>query len=71
MSNRIYVGSNLISAGAGASGGGNDEVFWENDQAVTTNYSIRAGKNAMTAGPVEIEAGVTVEVPAGSVWTIV
>ena len=58
-------------AAAGAVGGGDDEVFWENDQAVTVSYTISAGKNAMTAGPVELDVGVTVEVPAGSVWTVV
>jgi hypothetical protein len=52
-------------------GGGSDLVFLENDQVVTTNYTITAGKNAMTAGPITINAGVTVTVPSGSVWTIV
>lgn len=63
------TGNVLVSGGAG--GGGTDRVFWENDQQVTTNYSITAGKNAMTAGPVSVANGVTVTVPAGSVWTIV
>lgn len=58
-------------AAAGAVGGGDDEIFWENDQTVTASYEISAGKNAMTAGPVELDSGVTVEVPAGSVWTVV
>jgi hypothetical protein len=71
LSNRIYVGTNLISAGGGATGGGNDEVFYENDQTVTVDYEISENRNAMTAGPVEIEDGVTVTVPVGSVWTIV
>ncbi len=52
-------------------GGGSDLVFLENDQIVTTNYSITSGKNAMTAGPVTVNSGVTVTVPSGSVWTIV
>lgn len=56
---------------AGAKGGGNNEVFWENDVTITDSYSITAGKNAVTAGPVEIQDGVTVTVPAGSVWTVV
>jgi hypothetical protein len=56
---------------AGAKGAGGDEIFWENDQTVTTSYAITAGKNAVTAGPVEIDSGVTVTVPAGSEWTIV
>lgn len=52
-------------------GGGTDRVFLENDQAVTTSYTITAGKNAMTAGPITVNAGATVTVPNGSVWTIV
>ena len=56
---------------AGATGGGSDRVFWENDTVVTTNYTITSGKNAMSAGPISINNGVTVTVPNGSVWTIV
>jgi hypothetical protein len=46
-------------------------VFIENDQTVTTNYTISAGKNAGTFGPITINGGVTVTVPSGSVWSIV
>ena len=46
-------------------------VFYENDQAVTANYTITSGRNAMSAGPITINTGVTVTVPTGSVWTIV
>lgn len=52
-------------------GGGADQVFVENDQTVTTNYTITSGKNAMSAGPVTINSGVTVTIPTGSVWTVV
>ena len=57
--------------GAGATGGVGNYVFFENDINITANYTITAGKNAMTAGPVTINDGVTVTVPDGSVWTIV
>jgi hypothetical protein len=57
--------------GGGAVGGGSDRVFTENDQAITTNYTITTNKNAMTAGPVTINAGVTVVIPSGSFWSIV
>jgi len=59
------------AAGGGATGGGSDKVFFENDQTVTTNYTITAGKNAMSAGPITINSGVTVTVPSGSNWVIV
>lgn len=55
----------------GAVGGGTDSVFYENDQSVTSNYTITSGRNAMSAGPIAIVAGVTVTVPAGSTWVIV
>jgi hypothetical protein len=55
----------------GATGGGTDRVFYENDQVVTTAYTITSGKNAMTAGPVTINDGITVTVPDGSTWTVV
>jgi hypothetical protein len=55
----------------GASGGGSDQVFYENDQTVTTNYTISTNKNAVTAGPVTINSGITVTVPSGSTWVVV
>lgn len=55
----------------GATGGGTDRVFYENDQTISTNYTITSGKNAMTAGPITINSGVTVTVPDGSTWTVV
>lgn len=57
--------------GGGATGGGSDEVFFENDQAVTTSYSITASHNAMTAGPITVNNGVTVTVPSGVRWVVV
>jgi hypothetical protein len=55
----------------GTGGGATNGVFFENDKVVATSYTITTGKNAMTAGPVTINSGVTVTVPAGSYWTIV
>ena len=64
-------GSNLTGISAGATGGGRDEIFYENSQAVTTDYTITSGKNAMSAGPITINNGVSVTVPSGSTYTIV
>ena len=52
-------------------GGGSDAVFYENDQAVTADYTITNGKNAMAAGPITINSGVTVTVGSGETLTIV
>ena len=57
--------------GGGATGGGSDEIFYENDQTVTTNYSISASHNAVTAGPITVNNGVTITVPSGVRWVVV
>ena len=64
-------GSNLTGISAGATGGGSDEIFYENGQTVTTDYTITNGKNAMSAGPITINSGVTVTVGSGETLTIV
>ena len=66
-----YSGSAWGSIGGGASGAGGDEVFYENGQNVTTSYSITASTNAMSAGPVTVDSGVTVTIPSGSNWVVV
>ena len=66
----IYSGSNWGSVGGGATGGGSDQVFVENDLAVTTDYSITSGKSASSVGPITINSGVTVTVPSGSRWVV-
>ena len=60
-----------VDAASGAGGGGSDEIFYENGQNVTTNYTITNGKNAMSAGPITVDSGVTVTVGAGETWTVV
>lgn len=65
-----YNGTAWSGVGTGAVGGSADLVFFENDITVTADYTITTNKNAMTAGPITINSGVTVTVPSGSVWTI-
>lgn len=52
-------------------GGGVNRVFFENDIVMTDNYTITSGKNAMSAGPITVNSGVVLTIPAGSVYTIV
>ena len=66
-----FNGTAWGALGGGATGGGNDSVFYENSQSVTVDYTISTGKNAMSAGPIEIDDGITVTVPDGSAWTVV
>lgn len=60
-----------IGGSGGAKGGGTDKIFYENDQTVTTNYTLTASTNAMSAGPITVNSGVTVTVGSGQTWTIV
>jgi hypothetical protein len=63
-------GSAWGSLGGGATGGGSDTVFVENSDDVTVDYTITSGKNAMSVGPITVEAGVVVTIPSGSRWVI-
>ena len=45
--------------------------IYENTQTVTVSYTITANNNAMSAGPITIDTGVTVTIPTGSTWTVV
>ena len=64
-------GTFLKQDGTWAAAGASDGIFWENDQNVTTNYSITASKNAVSAGPVTVDSGVEVTVPDGATWVVV
>lgn len=63
-----YVQDNI---GGGGGGGAVAGVFYENNQVVAADYTLTAGKNAMSAGPISINSGVTVTVPSGATWSIV
>ena len=62
-------------SGGGAVGGGSDKLFMENGTTMTTNYTIGtefgATCNALSAGPITINAGITLTIPSGSVYTVV
>ena len=66
-------GANLTNLPPSAPVGGasTNQVFFENDKAVEVNYQITSTKNAMSAGPISINAGIAVTVPSGCSWTIV
>lgn len=66
----IYDGAAWGAVGGGATGAGGDEVFIENGQTVTTNYSIPSGKNALSVGPITVNSGASVTVPSGSRWLV-
>ena len=61
-----YNGTEWGSIGGGAA----DGIFYENEQNVTSNYTIVATKNAMTAGPITIASGVSVTIETGGRWIV-
>jgi len=68
ITGNFYKNGTVFSGGA--KGGGSDAVFYENDQTVTTSYTIGTNKSAMSTGPISISSGVSVTVPSGSRWVI-
>lgn len=66
-----WNGTVWASIGGGAKGGGTDDAFYENTKTITASYTISTGKNAMSAGPITINAGAVITVPSGSVWTVI
>ena len=53
-----------------ATGGGADQIFLQNGQTVNNDYTLPAGQNAVSAGPVTIATGKTVTIPTGQSWVI-
>ena len=66
-------GANLsnLPASAPVGGASTNTVFFENDKLVEVNYQITSTKNAMSAGPISVSAGIAVTIPSGCSWTIV
>jgi hypothetical protein len=65
-----YAGGAWGSIGGGATGAGGDQVFYENELNVTTSYTLTTNRNAMSTGPITIDAGAVVTIPSGQRWVI-
>ncbi len=48
-----------------------NNIFYLNDQTVSSSYTIPSNKNAGTFGPITIADGITVTVSDGVTWTVV
>ena len=46
------------------------DIFSLNLQTLTSNYTIDAGYNAHSVGPVTIATGITITIPSGAVWMV-
>ena len=59
-------GANLTNLPPSAPVGGasTNQVFFENDKLVEVNYQITSTKNAMSAGPISVSAGIAITVPS-------
>jgi hypothetical protein len=60
---RITSAANTYIASAGG-------VVYENNKTITANYTMGTNKNGTSAGPITINSGVTVTIPAGSRWVV-
>jgi hypothetical protein len=66
---KLEVNGNASTSTSGIVRSGNG--IFVNAQAVSTNYTIAATDNGLSAGPVTVNSGITVTVSSGAVWTVV
>ena len=59
-----YVDTEITNANSTTKG------LYEHANTIAANYTIATGNNALTAGPITINTGVSVTVPTGSTWVI-
>jgi len=63
-------GSGVLSWSVAAGGNTTTNGLYEHAHTISSNYSITSGNNAITAGPITINSGVSVTVPTGSTWVV-
>jgi len=56
-----------IGGGGGASAGG---AIYENNDTITSSYTIAAGKNGHSVGPITISSGAAVTITSGQRWVV-
>ena len=61
-----YVGG-IWSGVGGAQAGG---VIFENSLVITEDYTLTTGKNGFSVGPITVNAGAAVTIPAGQRWVV-
>lgn len=58
-------------AGSGAVGGEGNPIMFQHDSVVTADFTVKAGKNSGSFGPLEFAPGVTISFEPGSVWRLI
>ena len=58
-----------FTSGGGAAGGGGALVI--NNDTVTENYTVAAGTNAFSVGPITIGSGLAITVASGQRWVVI
>jgi hypothetical protein len=73
----LTAGSNIsITNSAGAitiaasGGGGGSATILENEQVISTNYTVFSAKNGLSVGPVTVNTGIAVTVGTGQKWLV-
>jgi hypothetical protein len=57
--------------GAIGGGGGSVDAIYENSDTIAENWTIVAGRNGMSTGPISVGAGITVTVESGARYVVI
>ena len=52
------------AGGGGGTGGGGEQIFFESENAMDSDYAISSNHNALVAGPLTINATLTINSPS-------
>jgi hypothetical protein len=66
----LYDGTSFQLISGASSGAVANGCIYENNQEITSSYTITTAKNGFSVGPITIDAGATVTIPTGSRWVI-
>lgn len=68
----VYLQTQINALATGGTGGGFTTAFaFQHINTIAVDQEILPSYNGISAGPITINAGVTVTVPSGSTWVIV
>jgi hypothetical protein len=65
----LSFAAGTLSATGGGGGGGSSTIL-ENDQTISSNYTVTSTKNGISVGPVTINTGISVTVGTGQRWMV-